>query len=164
MWLFSEKTSRPPLRSEKSSGGTDGNSYFQPSNLLNFYYFIYEILWNLHLSFLFYVENILVCNGFFFAEKSKWKRKNSSSKENHWRRVVGRWKHSIKYEYMYVKIHSNENYIMNLCINLISIFKMEINRKEEMTKRRKMLQMELMVWCHTYEVIKHNWLNIVGCF
>lgn len=28
LWLFSEKTSRPPLRSEKSSGGTDGSLAF----------------------------------------------------------------------------------------------------------------------------------------
>lgn len=127
-------------------------------------YFIYEILWNLHLSFLFYVEYILVCNVFIFvfAEKGKWKRKNSSSKENHWRRVVGKWK-------TLHKIWVCENtFLWNLhnefMHQLISFFKMEINRKEEMTKRRKMLQMELMVWNHTKEVIKHNWLDIFGCF
>lgn len=33
---------------------------------------------------------------------------------------------------------------------------MEIKRKEEMKRRLKMLQTELMVRCHTQYVIKHN--------
>lgn len=56
--MFLEGISRPPFSFKKSSGRTDGESYCQPNNIIETFFFIENILVSIQRSFIFLQEMV----------------------------------------------------------------------------------------------------------
>lgn len=57
--MFLEGISRPPFSFKKSSGRTDGESYCQPNNIIEIFFFIENILVSIQRGFIFFLQEMV---------------------------------------------------------------------------------------------------------